>query len=426
MRALAVILVLAAAGDAAADPLDTFGFGARASGLAGAVTADARGAAAAHANPAAVALAAHPEVTLGWGYGRAALTLNGRDAQLLDAHGTDLGLAIPIRWGRVTTAFGLALYLPDQFIARIQLIPATEPHFVLLDNDLHRIVVEPVLAIRPFPWLSIGGGVSLLADAAGNGVAFDVGVVGGEKVGEGALDVSLPTRATPHLGVLVTPHERVRLGLAYRGEVDLAVKLSILANVDVGDVVTGDVLIDLRALNYFTPRRLTGGAAVDVLPDLTLTADLSWLDWSAFRGAVPDLNLLITLDLTPPLVDTLFPEAAFHDTFVPRFGAEWRTRAGRVDLALRGGYAFEPSPVPAQVGLTSFADNDRHVVAFGAGIVLRAFEPILTRPIAFDLGVQWHHLADQVTMKDQTAFPGRAFSSGGELVRGGITMTVSF
>lgn len=421
-----IVLLLLLAAPAAADPLDTFGFGARSSGMAGATTADSTGAAAAHVNPAAVALAPHPELTLGWGYGRMALDIDGRDAQVLDARGTDVGIAIPVRHGEIWTAFGLALHLPDQFIARIQLVPATEPHFALLDNDVHRIVVEPVFAIRPTRWLAIGGGVSLLADAAGNGIRFDVGVEGGEKVGESALDVSLPTRITPLLGVLVKPHPRVRIGASYRGALDLSLKLAILADVDVAGVVSGDVLIDVRALNYYTPRRVTGGVAVDVTEELTLTADLSWLEWSAFDAGVPDVRVLLTLGISPPLVDTMFPRQPFEDILVPRAGVEWTVPAGRTDLAFRAGWALEPSPVPAQTGLTSFADNDRHVFAVGAGITFRAFQPILTRPISIDLGLQWHHLRDKLTIKDQEMFPGEAFSSGGDIVRGGVTTSVYF
>jgi hypothetical protein len=66
--------------------------------------------------------------------------------------------------------------------------------------------------------------------------------------------------------------------------------------------------------------------------------------------------------------------------------------------------------VPAQIGLTSFADNDRHVVALGAGARLGLFQPILTHPVTFDLALQWHHLRDRLTLKDQTLFPGRSFS----------------
>jgi long-chain fatty acid transport protein len=421
VRTLVIVALLART--AGADPLDTFGFGARGSAMAGAQAADARGAAAVHANPAGVALAEHAQIAIGWSYGHLALTLNGSSAELLDAHGSDIGVSFPIRAGAVRMGFGLALYLPDQFVGRVQIIPATEPHFILLDNDVQRLVVEPVFAVSPAPWLSLGVGFSLLSDVSG-GIGFNVGVVGGQPRGDANVDVTLPTRVAPLAGVLVMPHPRVRLGASFRDEVDLSLRLGILADVDVAGVVTGDALIDVRAVNYFTPRRVTGAVSVDVTPELTVAGEVAWLDWSSFHGGAPDVRILVALGITPPLVSTLFPADSFHDSFVARLGAELRTRSGDRDLALRAGYSFEPSPVPAQVGLTSFADNDRHMVSVGGGIRLPAFQPILSHPVSFDLAVQWHHLRERLTIKDQNTFPGQAFSSGGNILRGSFTMSV--
>jgi long-chain fatty acid transport protein len=403
-----------------ADPLDTFGFGARATGLAGAVTASASGAGAAHANPAGLALAATSEVLLGYGYGRMGLSIDGEDARVLDARGVDLGLAIPFRLGEVPVAVGAAIHLPDQFVVRVQLIPATEPHFILLDNDVHRIVVEPVAAVRPLPWLALGAGASILADAVGRSIRFDVGVVGGEPLGQGALDVELPPRVAPMAGLLLTPHPRVRIGASFRGAVDLALRLGILANVDIAGVVTGDVLIDLRAANFYTPRRLTGALSVDLLPDLTLSAELTWLAWSGFHGGAPDVRILVALGISPPLIETLFPDDDFQDTLAPRASLEWRP--GRA--ALRAGYAIEPSPVPPQVGLTSFADNERHVFALGGGVTFDVLRPILAHPVSLDLGLQLHHLRERVTLKNPELFPGKAFSSGGDILRAALTLSV--
>jgi long-chain fatty acid transport protein len=279
----ALIILCALCGRAGADAFDTFGFGARAAAMAGAATAVARGAAAAHGNPAGIVLGDFAEVTLGWGYGRMALSLNGRPADTLDVHGLDLGVALPFRLFDVPWAFGVALYLPDQFVARLQLIPATEPHFVLLDNDQQRLVAEPAISVRPLPWLAIGVGLSLFTDVTGNGIQFDVGVSQNGPMGEGALDVNLPSRIAPYVGVMVMPTDSVRFGATYRSALDLALRLGVVANVDVADVVTGDAIIDIRAINFYTPRRLTFGAAVDVLPDLTVTS--TWCCARATRSS---------------------------------------------------------------------------------------------------------------------------------------------
>ncbi len=425
MKALVVVALLTA--PAAADPLDDFGFGANAGARAGAITATAEGAEAAHHNPAGIALGEHPEVMLGWGYGAMALELNGSDADLLDPHGTSIGLAIPVDVGNGwKVGGGIGLYLPDQFLARIQLIPTTEPHYVLLDNDVHRMVVEPVGAISYQDKFAIGAGASVLADAKSNEIVFDVGVVAGEKVGQAALDVALPYKVAPMLGVWAKPHDKVRLAGTFRGELSLDLVLDILANVQVEGVVTGDALVSLRAQNFFTPARGTLGVAIDPTPDLTLSADLAYLRWSRFDAALADLRVLVALDITPPLVSTDHPAPGFHDTVQARVGAEYRKPGARTDLAFRAGWGFLQSPVPEQTGLTSFADGNRMLVTAGGGIRLADWAPWLTKPIDFDLALQWQHVSHRLTQKDVTMFPGQAFSSGGEIFHAGVSATVRF
>ncbi len=422
--ALAALAVLVRG--AAADPLDEFGFGAGAAGTAGAKTATASGPEAAHHNPAGVALGVDPALLVGWGYGVMNLEINGRDARMLDAHGTSIGLAVPVELGEGWRAgAGLALYLPDQFLARLQLIPTAEPHFVLLDNDPHRAVVESVAAVAHGDKLAFGAGASIFANARSKKIVFDVGVVAGEKVGEAELDVELPVRVAPMLGLWLKPHPRVRAGLTYRGQLALDLALDILANVEIAGVVTGDVLVSLRATNYFTPARIGGGVAVEVLPDVTLAGELTWNRWSAYPPAA-DLSVLIALDIQPPLIASDTPTSAFTDTLDGRIGVEYTNRGRRTDFTVRAGGAWRPSPVPPQIGLTSWADGDRLLLTAGGGITLADWAPILTRPIELDLALQWQHVADQLTRKHAETVPGQAFSSGGNLLHAGLSATVRF
>ncbi len=427
MRALLVACAVAVlAGPAAADPPDEFGHSARAAGMAGAYAASAAGADAPHHNPAGVALAEHPSVLLGYSFGAMQLDLNGDDAEVIDARGLSLGLAIPLTFDDVTVAFGLAMYMPDQFIARIQIIPASEPHFGLLDNDPHRIVVDPVLSVSVGDKLAFGAGASLFTNVTGNGITFDVGVVSGEKVGQAALDVTMPTRVAPTVGILARPIPQVRIGASYRAALALDLALDILANVDVANVVTGDALVSLRAANYYTPQRATLGIAVDPIDDVTLSVDGQWTDWSEHPGLAADLSILVNLDTAPPLVQSDVPPANFEDTLSVRAGAEMRFGSARTDYAVRLGYAYTPTPVPDQTGATSIADNDRHMFAAGFGVTLANWKPYITRPISFGVAAQWHHLNDRVTSKDDMAFPVGAFSSGGNIFYAGTTMTVDF
>jgi long-chain fatty acid transport protein len=425
----ALLVLVLASGTAHADPLDDFGFGGAAAATAGARTATATGPEAAHHNAAGVALGTDPAAMIGWGGGKMLLEIDGHDAKVLDPHGTSMGLAIPIDLGGGwKLGAGLALYLPDQFLARVQLIPATEPHYVLLDNDPHRVVVEPVAAFSYQDRIAFGAGASILADARSNAIIFDVGVIAGEKVGESQLDIALPVRLAPIVGAWAKPHDKLRLGATFRGELSLDLVLDILANVQVQGVVTGDALVSLRAQNYFTPARATGGVAFDVTDDLTLSADVVWQQWSKFEAGVADLKVLVALDITPPLVATDVPVASFEDTVSARVGAEYRHAPADAKTwwALRGGWGYLPSPVPEQTGLTSFADGDRMLVTLGAGVTLADWRPILLKPIDIDLGLQWQHVAHRLTVKDVEEFPGQAFSSGGEILHAGISSTIRF
>jgi long-subunit fatty acid transport protein len=415
-RALACLALLLAPAIARANAPDAFGFSPRIAGLAGAGTAEARGPAAAFHNPAGVALADDIEASIAYSYGGMALKIDGRDANVTSARGTSLGLSLPAHLGPLVAAFGVAIYVPDQFIARIQLVPATEPHFALLDNNLQHVVVTPVVALRFGHAFSIGAGASVLADAAGNGVTFDVGITNGNKVGQAALDVALPIRAAPVVGLTIMPKPWLRVAAAYRGELDLKLTLDILAHVDLPGAISGDTLISLIALNFYTPHTVTGAVSVD-LGALTLTAQLDWLKWSSFTQSLPSLDVTIGLGIAPPLVAPQFPSVRFDDQYIPRLAAEVRrTLSAHLELSTRIGYAFMPSPVRPQTGLTSFADNDRHVIGIGAGLALHDLVRILPKPLQLDAALQVQQLQPRSTAKDPqvTASPG--FTSSGTIV----------
>jgi len=417
---LGFALSLVVASTAAADPLDELGFGAAATGMANARSAVAVGAEAIHLDPAGLALAERPELLVGWQYAHDRLAINGDDADLLDAHGTSLGLAIPVRISGVQLGAGIALYLPDQFLARIQLAPISEPHYVRFESASHRAVVEPAVAIAIGDW-AFGAGVSLLADARSRELVFDVGVVGGEKQGDARLDIALPVRIAPLAGVRWRPSPRVELAASFRGELSIDLDLDIVANIEVPNVVTGDATVSLRSVSYFTPMRATLGTAIHPRPDLVLTADVTWERWSALGSGVPDLRVLLALDIMPPLVESMREPARFRDIVTPRVGAEWRTGA----LRLRAGAGYLPSPVPSQTGITSFADGARVLATTGAGIRIEP-NAILAQPIDLDLAIAWQHVARALVRKDAELQPGGAFSSGGDILQASASATVRF
>ena len=150
-------------------------------------------------------------------------------------HGTSLGLARADRARRGWKAgAGLALYLPDQFLARVQLIPASEPHFILLDNDPHRAVhragrggVATATASRSAPARRSSPTPSPSRSS------FDVGVEAGEKVGEAALDIDAAGAGrADRRGAGPRRTRGCGPGAMFRGELSLDLTLDILSNVE--------------------------------------------------------------------------------------------------------------------------------------------------------------------------------------------------
>jgi long-subunit fatty acid transport protein len=417
---LLIAVALFVATPAQADPLDEVGFGAAATGMANARGALSVGAEAIHTNPAGLALADRPELLVGWQIAHDRLALDGDDANHVDARGTSIGIALPFRVRCARLAVGAALYLPDQYLARIQLTPISEPRYVRFDSAAHRIVVEPMAAIAIGDW-AFAAGASLLADARSRELAFDVGVVGGDKQGDARLDISLPLRIAPLVGVRWRPTPALELAAAFRGELSLDLELDIVANVDVPNVVTGTAGVLLQSASYFTPLRASLAAAYHPRRDLAITAELAYERWSALGSGVADLRVVLDLDITPPLVEPMQPAAQFDDIVTPRAGVQWT----HGDVALRTGLAYLPSPVPAQTGLTSFADGDRTLATAGAGLRITP-GAILAQPIDLDVAVGWQHVFHTLVRKDVALAPGGAFSSGGDILQASASATVRF
>ena len=417
--AVVIAAVAALRTTAAADPLDELGFGAAGTGMATARTAIATGAEAAHENPAGVARIDAPEALIGYSYAWNHLSIDGHGAGVDNARGTSLGLAVPIEIGGIRIAGAVATYLPDQFLARIQLTPVSEPSFVRFATAQQRIVVEPVAAID-LGDVAIGAGASILADAQSRDLTFNVGGTAGKKSGTASLDLSLPLRAAPLVGVWWRALPNLELAATFRGELSLDLALTITANVNVPGVVTGDAIVSLKSASYFTPARGTLAAAYRPSPSVVYTGEVGFERWHALGSGAPDLSIAIQLDVAPPIVNTTRPPAHFHDIPTVRLGTE----RGYGNWKLRGGLAWLPSPVPAQTGLTSFADGDRYVVAAGVG--RRVTHRWLTEPLELDVGVMYQHIQHELIVKDFALQPGGAFSAGGDILQGSASATVRF
>ncbi|HEY3360210.1 MAG TPA: hypothetical protein VGQ83_43565, partial [Polyangia bacterium] len=126
---------------------------------------------------------------------------------------------------------------------------------------------------------------------------------------------------------------------------------------------------------------LAVGATVRPRPGTTVGLDVTWARWSAWQG--PYIRVTSTLPLAGDLVGEL-PSVSFSDIVTVHVGVDQVAyHSAALELRVRGGYGFDPSPIPAaQPGVTNLMDGSKHIIGLGAG--LRAAPRWLPRPVTLD------------------------------------------
>ncbi len=391
----------------ASKPSDLFQIGQRAKSTAGSsgITMPS-GPDATVNNPAA--LTHIPGIVAGfsYSYGYMGLAVNGKDANVLDYRGFDLGIALslPQLFGK-KISLGLTVHLPDQMILRMQAIPASEPRFIRFDNYPHRLETAAALAFAPLDWLSIGLGAAIMMDFDGEEFHLKVGSKSGQKIGEMEISSSIPYRIIPFGGLIITPKHlpflrKCKLGFFYREPYHFNLNMNVMADVDVAGIVTGDTIIALRMHDHFSPRKLRAGIAFNFFEKHNLFFDLSWEQWSQFDAGFSTMKILVDLGINPPLVEAILPDDNFRDILTFSGGLELVFQK----VMLRAGYGYHPTPVPNQVGFSTLMDNNRHVFAAGMGFDFKG-PAILPYPVQFGLSYQLHYLVSRTARKNNSTLP---------------------
>ena len=231
----------------------------------------------------------------------------------------------------------------------------------------------------------------------------------------------------PQAGVAWELRPWLTVGASYRGGFRLQIDQTFDIAGDIGTpgfppvVTDGSLHLRSQAQDLFQPAQLTGGAAARLTPRWTVAFDLAWHRWSTFENPAAHIELGLDLKQFQDLVDIPpqepLPLPHFHDIAIPRLGVE-HTRGG---ARWRAGYAYEPSPAPAQRGATNFIDNDKHTLALGAGVDKAGLGRIVLKPISFDvaLGITW--LPERTHAKLIAADPVGDYRSAGVIVTGSVT-----
>jgi long-chain fatty acid transport protein len=270
-----------------------------------------------------------------------------------------LGLSITAPWG-------LATEYDEDWAGR----------FYAVETDLATININPVIAFRVNPKLTIAGGVQAQYADATLSNKVDYGLAGASAGVPGATPASgqegLATVEGDdwaygfNLGLLYQVTDTTRVGVAYRSKLDHEITGS--AEFDADNASAAAVRNALRTAGFFTdpggsadlnlPAVLSLGVSHQVGDRLTLLGEVSWTQWSEFEELVVEFE-----DNTPDSVNTY----DWDDTFMFAVGANYRLNDRWI---LRGGVGYDDSPVTDDNRTPRIPDSDRTWLALGA-----SFEP---------------------------------------------------
>jgi hypothetical protein len=387
-----------------------FGYGPQSTALAQSDIESPDPAASAYTNPAS---ACEPGTRLlaGHAYAWTDLTIDDRAMPLRGIAGTDLAFQLGRRIGRRWQLGGaVAAHLPDESLAQISFRPGSEPSFVRFEPSPQRAVADAVLAAR-YAALSAGAGVSVLADARGD-VGFLLGQDGNGTYADGATNVELPYRLAPLVGVGV---DLGPVGIAgrFRGAQAVGLDLATRADVSVtGNPLNGTTLVTVAGQSGYVPATWDIGARWNPSRELRLTGALQLARWSRAPSNTAEVTMAVRLGLSPGQIEARFVRPSLRDTLSPRCGVTWTARLADRPVDLRVGYAYSPSPVPEQTGLTSWADAPAHIIGVGTGVELGQAWGIALRA---DLAAQLWMLRERTFDKPSEVLPFAHYRAGGRL-----------
>jgi long-chain fatty acid transport protein len=225
--------------------------------------------------------------------------------------------------------------------------------------DLQTVVVNPTIAFKIDEMLSVGFGIDWMygkAELAKTPVVPGVGNLYN-------LDLDGDGDAWGYnFGLLLKPSPNLRIGASYRSPFNLEVKDAdvIVTNINpaYGSGALGTTPSNTKgSATIAMPATFALGAAY-TMGRLTVEADADWTFWHSFR------SLPITIQNQVPTLFSTDAPKRWEDVVALRLGAEFRVTD---PLALRAGFAYDPSPVPADTMGPELPDADRFNYMVGAG-----------------------------------------------------------
>jgi long-chain fatty acid transport protein len=276
-------------------------------------------------------------------------------------------------------AFGVGIFAPFGLGQEYQDRNASFFRTAVTKIDLQTVVINPTVAFKVNEFLSFGAGIDYMFGKAKLGRTSVVNNVS-NPVNLYNLDLKGDGDAWGYnFGFLLTPSQNWKVGFSYRSPFNLTIKDG---DVDVFNISTDNIVAagglagtypgvvkpawGAAGTTSFTTKgsttlRLPATAALGIAyirDRLTVEADLDITFWHSYKRLDIDIR-----DQGALLAD-INSQRSWKDVAAFRIGGEYRVTD---PLALRAGFVYDPTPVPAETMDAFLPDATRLNYTVGAG-----------------------------------------------------------
>lgn len=398
LTAAGIVSCLGLSVSAWAGNVDTYGIGSKATALGGAYSAYADDPYAAYYNPAGLIQMQRPAASMGVMISDPELEAKDYSVENTPlSTPTDfeddslsvyphLGFAMPLndKWSVGLAAyvpFGLHIEWDDNSAANLNENPGAYNSY---ESWYYREVVTPTVAYKVNDKWSVGMGVSLGRSEAGHyyqNYALTQGSQAPVNV-EGEMEDDF--NYSLNVGVMYKPMDTLTLGLTYRSQADADFEGEIdfegsgIAALDASDQSVGGMGVtkteyDISMDDVDHPDQIQFGVRYQPHDRISLEADLVWTNWSTVDEQTVEFDDAYAGDALGAILQENYPsreivhDRDWEDTRQIRIGVEWEATD---ILTLRGGYFYDPTPIPDDTFDITWPDADKKTYSLGFGLDL--------------------------------------------------------
>jgi long-chain fatty acid transport protein len=313
---------------------------AKAESMGGAATAGVNDPSAVYVNPAAITQIDGNQILSGLTYINTISSIRNSGATSRNIHDDDFLPNLFANYHIPNSNFSLGIGSYTPFGLATSYKPESFTRYAATRSELRTIFVTPTIAWEPFPYLSVGGGVSFVHSSGLLSRAIFFG-----PFGDGKLRVTDTDNAYGYkLGLLVKPNERIRLGLTYTSRVDLNFDSADVKFTDASGFGGLSTKTKASGIHLPLPPVINFGIHWQIDPKWGLEFEYDFTRWSEFDHLKASFSTPLPglLGLAP--IPGFFIPQNWKDTSTVRLGTSYKLNQ---KFELRAGLALDETPTPS-------------------------------------------------------------------------------